>query len=155
MRLFVAIRPPPELVPGVRDPHITLRFLGDVDDDHVGGVTEALGRGLHGVARCEGRIGSGVQPLGPTALVVPVAGLDGLAATVDDALAGFGATERRPFHGHLTVGRRRRRGPAPAIVEPVPGSWIVEEVLLVRSELGKGPGGGARHTTVAAFALGH
>ena len=53
-------------------------------------------------------LGPAVRRLGPSALVVPVAGLDGLAAAVGDATAGVGLPPGpRSFTGHLTLARLR------------------------------------------------
>jgi RNA 2',3'-cyclic 3'-phosphodiesterase len=153
MRLFVAVRPPASMTEGIREPHVTLRFLGDVDDALVEEVAAAMRSGLAGVAACEATIGTGVRRLGAGALVVPVSGLDEVAAAVAAAVGRYGGDDR-PFRGHLTVARRRRGAPAPdRTVMPTGGTWVVGEVLLVRSELGKGPGGTARHTVVARVAL--
>lgn len=163
VRLFVAVRPPPGVLPGVRNPHVTLRFLGAVDDGLVEEVAGALRAGLVGVGPCEAEIGTAVRRLGASALVVPVSGLEELAAAVAASVGRYGGDDR-PFRAHLTVARvdrraPRRRGPlvsAPAVdlglAAPVP--WTVDEVALVRSELGRGEGGTARHTDVAVVRLG-
>jgi 2'-5' RNA ligase len=158
MRLFVAVRPPEGSVPEVRDPHVTLCFLGEVADDRLGDVVDALGQAAAGAGACDATIEPGpLRRLAAGAVVRPVSGLDDLARTVRAAVGAYAARpETRRFRGHLTVARRRRG-------EPVPGGgqspaeavrWRVEEVVLVRSELGRGPGGSARHTAVAVVALG-
>ena len=187
-RLFVAVRPPAESVPGVTNPHITLCFLGDVPDGSVDEVADALRAGLAGTTACEACVEAGTpRRLGPTAIVRPVTGLDDLARVVRAVVGGYAARpEDRPFRGHLTVARRRRGEPAPgdgqaagsdsdrsgrpserqragrrwgdggAAPEPVPDElrWRVEEVVLVRSALGRGPGGTARHDDVTVVPLG-
>lgn len=157
MRLFVAVRPPPWFVEGVRNPHVTLRFLGQVDDSLVDEVTEALRAGLVGVGPCVAEIGTRRRRLGATAVVVPVGGLDELAVAVAAAVGRYGGDDR-PFRGHLTVARRRRGARAPDdAATAVPSdqvTWTVDEVVLVRSELGRGEGGTARHTDVAVVRLG-
>ena len=84
-----------------------------------------------------------------------VTGLDGLAEVVRAAVGHFAARpENRPFRGHLTVARHRPGEPAPSdgqVADEL--RWRVEEVVLVRSELGRGPGGTARHSEVAAVPL--
>ena len=158
-RLFVAAHPPPEVVaalgPGVRDDvHVTLRFLGEVADEAVGAVGEALAEGLAGVPACEAVVGTRVRPLGPSALVLPVSGLDELVAAVRAAVGRFGGDDR-PFRGHLTVARRKRGTPPPTVQGPaVLVRWLVEEVSLVRSELGRGPGGRALHVPHTVVRLG-
>jgi 2'-5' RNA ligase len=151
MRLFVAVDPPAGAVPGVRNPHVTLRFLGDIDDDVVDEVAAALRAGLAGVEPCEAELGTRARRLGRGAVVVPVSGLEDLAAAVDRAVGRFGGQDR-PFVGHLTLGRGRKA----TDVVSVPTTavrWRVGEVALLRSELGKGDGGSARHTVVAVVAL--
>src|SRR6185295_461041 len=92
-RLFIAVWPPEEVVGelmalhrkdqrGVRfvDPdnwHITLRFFGNANPDEVLGA-------LDGVAlpAAHARLGPGVDVISERVLVVPVDGLDGLAAEV-------------------------------------------------------------------------
>ena len=119
-RAFVAIYPPPEVVEflsrldrrasGVRwvpahQWHVTLRFLGDRVD--VERVDQRLRKGLlHGPVVL--RIGPAVGDFAGEILQVPVAGLDSLAAAVDAALAPLVGPRRRPFVGHLTLGRSRR-----------------------------------------------
>jgi 2'-5' RNA ligase len=152
VRLFVAVAAP---VAGVRDPHVTLCFLGEVADDVVPDVEAALRAALAGVGPCEAALLAGrARRLGPTALVRPVEGLDHLAAVVRGAVGAYAARpEERPFRGPLTVGRRRRGEPVPSTAYPAQ-RWPVDVVELVRSELGAGAGGTARHTVVAAVVLG-
>jgi 2'-5' RNA ligase len=158
-RLFVAVRPPVAVVealgPGVRpDLHVTLRFLGGIDDALVEQVDADLRAGLAGVGVCEAVVGTSVHRLGQSALVLPVSGLEDLAAAVRAAVGRYGGDDR-PFRGHLTIARRRRGVPAPDVDGPAePVRWRVEEVALVRSELGRGPGGTARHVEVAVVPLG-
>jgi 2'-5' RNA ligase len=145
MRLFVGVAVPADAVPSVRQPHVTLRFLGEVSDGDVPAVEAALRDGLAGAAVVEATLGTEVRRLGRSALVVDVDGLDGLAALVRAALLGFPGDDR-PFRGHLTVARRRRGVPAPS-APPAAVPWRVGEVVLFRSDAG-------RHSVVAAVALG-
>jgi len=143
-------------VAGVRDPHVTLCFLGEVDDGLVPAVVEALRSGLDGLAPCEAALAEGpARRLGPTAVVRAVSGLDEVAVAVRRAVGRFAARpEARPFHGHLTVARRPRGTSVPGRADgQAEVRWSVEEVLLVRSELGRGQGGRARHTAVAVVRL--
>lgn len=156
MRLFVAVRPPPGAVAHVRDPHVTLCFLGEVPDDDVARIESALRAGLGRAAPVEAVVAGGrPRRLGPSALVRPVGGLDDLAAVVRSAVGRDAARpERRPFRGHLTVARRRRGEPGGGDGREAPEvRWLVEEVALVCSELGRGEGGTARHRDVAVVAL--
>ena len=82
-----------------------------------------------------------------------VSGLDDLAAVVRAAVGRYAARlDDRPFRGHLTVARHRRGEPAPSEGQAL--TWLVGEVVLVRSRLGRGPGGTARHEVVARVPLG-
>lgn len=158
MRLFVAVRPPDavlDVVAGLRRPprpgvrwttrpqwHVTLRFLGEVNDP--GPVTAALEAAP--LARCDAVVGPRVAALGRGAVVVPVGGLERLADAVVAATGGFGSPPAaRAFRGHLTLARARR-GPVRDLVgEPVKLGFPVDEVRLVRSHLGAD---GARYEDV-------
>lgn len=158
VRLFVAVHPPAAAVPGVRNPHVTLCFLGTVDVDLVGEVADALQLGLEGVRAVEAEVTGGrPRRLGPSAFVRPVTGLDGLAGAVRGAVGRFATRpEERPFRGHLTVARRAKGRPSAGLEGEVPAEavrWKVDEVVLVRSELGRGPGGTVRHEVVVAVPL--
>jgi 2'-5' RNA ligase len=121
--------------------HVTLRFLGEVDD------AEASVAALGNVAAASATATVGPTPkrLGPTAVVLPVDGLDEVAAAVAVAFAGLAGAlvgeEGRRFTGHLTLGRLRRQGRWPAAgagVLPGPIRWRVGSVALVRSHLRTG-----------------
>lgn len=115
-RLFVAVSPPAqviELLRGLpRDPdvpvrwvpeaqwHMTLRFIGEADPRE---VAERLDHAR--LPSAWARLGPAVTLLGPSVVMVPVAGLDELATTVLQATAGIGEVDPRPFVGHLTLGR--------------------------------------------------
>lgn len=110
--------------------HVTLRFLGDADRD---AVTELLdGADL---VPAEARFGPTVELLGDRVVIVPVAGLDRLAATVAGSLEPLALpVELRPFRGHLTLGRLRRPGSVPSIVgRPLTAIDAVDEIALVQS----------------------
>ena len=151
VRLFVAVQPSEavlDAVAGLARPerggvrwttrdqwHVTLRFLGDVDDPAP--VVAALDAAP--LAACEAVVGPRVTTLGRSILVVPVAGLDALAMGVVAATATIGApAEGRAFRGHLTLARARRGS-----VRDLAGEWVearfpVDDLRLVRSHLGAG-----------------
>lgn len=95
--------------------HVTVKFLGDVRDDDVPGVCEALTQGVEGSTPFDVEVsGCGCfPPRGPVRIVW--AGLKEesgvlkrLAANVDTAMALVGfEPEQRPFSAHVTIGRVR------------------------------------------------
>jgi 2'-5' RNA ligase len=145
MRLFIAARPsaaavavierlPRPEAPGVRwlatdQWHVTLRFLGEADPDAAATALAALV-----AAPAEAVVGPVTRLLDDTVLVVPVAGLDRLAAAVVAATTGVGELpEDRPFVGHLTLCRFREGPPPGAVGAAVSAAFSVEEVVLARS----------------------
>ena len=163
VRLFVAVRPNETVLdavaglarperPGVRwttrpQWHVTLRFLGEVEDP--GPVAVALA--ATPLEACTAVVGPRVTVLGRSTVVVPVAGLDALAAGVARATATVGAPpEARAFRGHLTLARVRR-GPARDLAgEALEVRFPVDDVRLVRSHLGPG---GSRYEDVVVRRL--
>lgn len=162
-RLFVAVRPPSEVVArldqmavrsidGVRpvpaaQMHVTLRFLGDVDPAEVIGALAGFEPPPAVV-----RLGPRLTRLGRDALVVPASGLDGVANEVADRTRRLG--ERggdRPFRGHLTVARLRRRTPPPRRWEEVDLTFPLAGVELISSTLTPT---GAVHETLATWTPG-
>jgi 2'-5' RNA ligase len=161
-RLFVAVWPPPRVLDAVaalarpEDPavryttrdqwHVTLRFLGSCDLDEATAAFSAIS------ARATvAELGPAVARLGRSVLVVPVGGLDAIAAAVIDATAAVGQPpEPRPFAGHLTIARLRRPPRTRIAGEPIADRFPVDEVHLVRSDLHPE---GARYRTVATVAL--
>jgi 2'-5' RNA ligase len=146
MRLFVGVVPPervldaldrldrPERV-GVRwtrrdQWHVTLRFLGEVaEPDPVAAALSAAP-----LAVCEARLGPEAEVLGRHVICLPVAGLDGLAAAVVEATAGFGQPpDDRRFRGHLTLARARRTS---GLLRPFEDRFTVTDVRLIRSHQG-------------------
>jgi 2'-5' RNA ligase len=144
-RLFVAAWPPPAVVErlvavprpevrGVRwvspaDLHVTLRFLGDAEPDDVAAR-------LDSVVWPSAIVGLGpeVVRLGRSTLVVPVQGLDGLAAVVRDSTADLGqAPDERGFVGHLTLARARGWSGRGTVGAPIEATFVVREVVLVAS----------------------
>jgi 2'-5' RNA ligase len=155
MRLFVAVWPSPGVcdvlralarpeLPGLRwttedQWHVTLRFLGSVDDALVAPLVAALPP-----AGVDVTMGPAMARLRPSILVAPVAGLDEVAAAVLDATTPLVPVEEaRPFRGHLTLARSKR-GPVPGSLVglPMAGAWRADRVTLVRSTTAPG---GARY----------
>jgi 2'-5' RNA ligase len=161
-RLFVAVVPPPAVLdalaalerrdePGVRYTtrdqwHVTLRFLGTAD---VGRAVDAFGRITATSVRAE--VGPAVSRLGRSVVVVPVHGLDEVAAATLAATADVGdPPDPRPFAGHLTIARLKGRAACGVAGQPFRATFDVGEIHLVRSHLDPS---GARHELVATRQL--
>ena len=123
-----------------------------------------LGRRRRRRGRSRGRGGGGAEPrstprlgpattrLGRTILVAPVAGLDRLAASVIAATSDLGTPpEDRPFLGHVTLARAKRRLPSSVVGVPIDATWTVTELAVVASDTRPE---GARYTDVARVRLG-
>jgi 2'-5' RNA ligase len=161
MRLFVAVRPPAEVIDvlagidrprlaGVRwtEPdqwHVTLRFFGEVDDPSV--IVRALSSVQLPTATAT--MGPRVKWVGRL-LWAPVAGLTDLATEVVDATRGIGERpELRTFRGHITLVRQRSRERNLAMPS-IAATWTVRQIELIRSHLEPE---GARYETLERFGL--
>lgn len=142
--------------------HVTLAFLGEVEEDQVPRVVTAVERGVR------------VSDAGTIGLVLGRPGHFNrrvLWLSVDDEPGGTvarlgGAVQRavvaadlpcdeKPVHPHLTLARTRGRARLPrSIVDDVPAieaAWTVDRVLILRSHLGTG---GSRYEELGAVLLG-
>jgi RNA 2',3'-cyclic 3'-phosphodiesterase len=135
--------------------HVTLAFVGEVADGLVPALQAAVAAAAAGCAPRPVAMGPTARRLGGGQLVVPVAGVDDLAASLGAACAAAlgRPPEARPFRGHLTLARARRGGDVPRSLQGIPleAAWDVDEIALVRSHLGGGP---ARYETLSTAALG-
>ncbi len=122
--------------------HVTLRFLGDVAEERLGPLGDAL------VAGAAAQTGPVVCRLGPVTgwfapvrvLQIPATGLDELAGAVRSAtvpLVAELASGEPPFNGHLTLARAKGRLGASAQAElagiPFEAAFPVAHVDLVAS----------------------
>ena len=132
--------------------HLTLRFLGEVEEDRVPAIIESLGE-LEGSGRIElslDRVGwfGGRRPRVIWVGVAPDEGLDRLSALrveLDDALVAAGiGLERESFRPHLTLGRVRRQASRTDLAQirnaleqadATGVAAVVERVALVHSTL--------------------
>lgn len=142
--------------------HVTLKFLGRVDEARVPPLIEALGaiaagrRALDLAVRGLGAFPTPTRPRVVWAGLAEAPDLGALADAVDAACGALGFTrEPRPFSAHVTLGRvrepRRRPQLAEALVRSVDfGRVRIERLSLMRSEPSPG---GARYTELAALPL--
>jgi 2'-5' RNA ligase len=168
IRAFVAVDLEPQTVqqiaeaiaqlrprmPGIRwlppaNFHLTLKFLGDIDEVKVASIAAALERDLYPFSCFTiNAKGLGVFPdlRRPRILWVGLVGdeLNALASRVEKTLVPFGfAAERRAFTPHLTVGRWRQFDGSPKELGDEIDKWQghdfgrskIDEVILFQSVL--------------------
>lgn len=180
VRLFVAVRPPDLALAQLADVvgrlradapeltwttpaqwHLTLLFLADVADERVPELERRLGSAAarHGPERLAitggGRFGDRVLFAG---LSGDVEALRRLAASVQAAARRTRLdVEDRRYRPHLTLARGRRGTDLRPLVEQLSAfagsAWVAGEIELVRSRLGKGPGGRAAHEMLRSWPL--
>jgi 2'-5' RNA ligase len=130
--------------------HLTLKFLGEVDKDEVDGIAAVLTEAVHGFAPLRlAAAGVGVFPSVKRARVIWV-GISGqlpelaaLQRSIEDRLAGIGYPhEKRPFSGHLTLGRVKGRIAASRLTRAMVAlrdfaseTFEVDRVVLFKSDL--------------------
>lgn len=177
MRVFVAVFPPFELrealarearelpvagdVRWVRPEniHITLKFLGEIEERDLARVAEALGPMSERHSPFETRVcGFGAFPSVRRARIL-WAGigegadpLSALARDVEVSLEPLGfARDTRPYRPHLTLGRARGGRVSLGAENAHPGiRFSVRRVDLVESKLG---GAGAIYSTLTSYTL--
>jgi len=180
MRCFLAWNPaPPELdalealrerlraerdAPGYRwtpreQLHLTLRFLGEIDEARGAAIAAALAEIGSGETAFDARV-AGWQYLpnrkAPRVLVLRIESrgrLEGFAAKLERAAQDSGlAPEKRPFLAHLTLARISFLDelPGPFVVPPDPIELRIDHVALVRSNLARE---GERYATLARAPL--
>ncbi len=146
------------VLPGVRwsrkieNLHVTVKFLGSVDEVKLAAFGDALGRSLGTVPRFGIEVrGMGAFPSPRRANVLwagvadPGGWFGAVAAVVEETAArlGVGERDKRPFRAHVTVGRCKQGVDARAALAPFEGQAFgaasVEEALIFESRLGSGP----------------
>jgi RNA 2',3'-cyclic 3'-phosphodiesterase len=169
MRAFVAVEVPSSAEERARDrapEHLTLLFLGEIPNERVGTIVDALTPLGAAMAPFDLTLeGVGAFPSAERPRVVWVGAKEGaaelsrLAGLVRQALpAGKGAAREGPFVPHLTLfrvrsGTDRRRAEEllnGAATAPPARRLRVREFVLKESELSAR---GATHRTVATFPL--
>lgn len=166
MRLFVAVWPDEQAlstlrsiarpeVDGVRwmpesNWHVTLRFLGDIPEDHLESLVQALAA-IRTESPIQAHIDTGSEILARNSLALRVTGLEQLAGTVHAAVSKYRQADERPFKGHITIARSRKPKALRQIkLEVEPMSWPVTDFALVRSII---TSTGALYDTIAAFEI--
>lgn len=130
--------------------HLTLKFLGEVDEDEVNRIAAVLTEAVHGFAPLRiAAAGVGVFPNVKRARVIWV-GISGqlqelaaLQRSIEDRLATIGYPyEKRPFSGHLTLGRVKGLIPATELAAAVGAfrdfaseTFEVDRLILFKSDL--------------------
>jgi len=140
--------------------HVTLKFIGHIDD----ALVEKIKAALMPIKASPFEVkftGVGFFP-NPNAGRVFWAGVDGgdslpkLASTIDTAMEKLGiARETKPYHPHLTLARtssRPLRGLKPLLDDPAPqfGTMTAREFFLYQSQPQKG---GSKYTKLERFGL--
>lgn len=129
--------------------HLTLKFLGDIDESQIETIGQALADALHPFQRFTiNAKGLGVFPnvKRPRVLWVGLVGspLTTLALAVEAALVPLGfPREEKAFTPHLTIGRWRQTERADRVLGEALKSWtyfdlgatVVDEIILFESVL--------------------
>lgn len=145
--------------------HLTLKFLGQVEEARLGAIGEAVAAAVDGYGPIRLVFqGLGAFPRPREARVVWIGlsqGADTLAALrarIEAGLEPLGfSREARPFTAHLTLGRVRgpvrreqlARALAEAPAEPM-GEMVLDRIELMKSNLSPA---GARYTILQSFPL--
>jgi 2'-5' RNA ligase len=142
--------------------HLTLKFLGDVEETELPEVVAAVARASTGTppfgfeTRSLGAFPSPARPRVLWVGIEPVDELMALQQAIDGELTKLGfPREKRRFHPHITLGRIRDpraesvQGILDDLVAPEE-KVVVNEVRVMRSTLRPG---GALHELVAAIPL--
>ena len=145
--------------------HVTLAFLAEVPNSEVTTLSGQLADTAQSLTGFSVALaGAGAFPHPPRASTL-WCGIDPGGAelsTLAQAVAGATRTaalslDERPFRPHLTLARCQ-----PSDLQPIVArladyrgpQFTVDEISLVRSHLGKGPGGSAAHETIGRWPLG-
>jgi 2'-5' RNA ligase len=185
MRSFVAIVLPPHIKKGIetleqklkaypfnirwvnpRNVHLTLKFIGDIQTHQVADVAKAMAltaTGFSPVDLCMQGLGVFPGIRNPRVFWTGLGGqtdlLGQLQGTLDQALAEAGfALEKRPFKGHLTLGRFKGRALATDVAQAIQIEGRFEaigfsaiEMALFKSDLHPK---GAKYTLIQQYRIG-
>lgn len=165
IRTFISVNLPPEIkekigevvkdfdIKGIKvvDPelvHVTLKFLGPVEESRIGGIEATLGKvkAMPFEARFRS-IGGFPGSRNPRVIWIGAEGnFDGLSRQVEDAMEGIGFERECRFQPHVTIGRVKF--PSPEQKQKLPklfekykdyyaGSMIVSKIYLMKSALSR------------------
>ena len=145
--------------------HVTLKFLGEVEEGRIPEIGGAIRQALEGCGPFRLRLhGAGSFPSRMAPRVIWVASAEGeerlaeMAARLEQALEPMGfAREKRAFSAHITLGRVRSPRGRERLVEGVTalsgeefGEMMIEQAALMSSQLTPK---GAIYTPVQEFPL--
>ena len=137
--------------------HLTLKFLGDIDENSSWEIFKAVQSSIGDMPPFQLTVQSiGAFPADDRPRTIWMGVTDGnqeiceAHARIDQQLADLGyAIENRRFQPHLTIGRVRDKASQLSLVdviqqhkEFVGGTSEVDKIVLFRSELGRGKNGG-------------
>jgi 2'-5' RNA ligase len=185
IRTFIAIEIPGDIISKIRELqegikvyglkirwvrpeniHLTLKFLGDVEADKIGEISEAISKTVEGYTPISLTAkGIGVFPSirRPRVLWVGLTGqlesLVKLQKTLDENLKVLGFPgEKRPFKGHLTMGRIKAKIDVKKFGDALmefrnfeSETFTADQIVLYKSELKPS---GAFYTELASASLG-
>lgn len=185
IRTFIAVEIPENVISSIRDIqqdlkaygvdirwirpeniHLTLKFLGDVqaaDIENISGVMSGTAEGVSSISLQAKGIGVFPGVKRPRILWVGLTGqlelLSRLQKSLDANLKGIGfPTEKRPFKGHLTIGRIKTEINSKIFVDALTAfrsfeseTFVADRIVLFKSELKPS---GAVYTNLASATLG-
>lgn len=177
-RLFVAVEVPEDVrdaIMAATDPlrrsapqvrwvpaeayHLTLAFVGGVDDPGVRALEDACAAAASAVEPFTVSLTGAADTFGGSVLWAGLADSEPLERLAVVLRAGLGErgllVEHRPFHAHVTLARAARDARIPSrLVDAYAGprsTWTVERLVMMRSRLRRS---GARYSVEGAWLLG-
>jgi len=129
--------------------HVTLKFLGDVRAEQIGGIAESIRKAVESLDSFDVLVGgAGVFPDARRPRVLWIGVQKGseelivLASKIEDVCSKFNfKKEMRAFSAHLTIGRVRSPKGIASLMEAMQtigfegGSYPVEEIVVMKSDL--------------------
>ncbi len=154
IRVMDGVKPSPE-----NQMHLTMKFIGDVDDRKVPRIADAVTKAVEGIPPFEISLeGAGAFPNARDARVVwvgakPADTLKRIADGIGENLSGI-KFDDKPFKSHMTIGRCSAKKDVSSLVSRYKDTEFMRfecaEVLVMRSELSRS---GAKHSVLARVPL--